>query len=279
MRKRSPELFVDELEWLVENMKPQRFFMCDEIFSVDMERTHRILDLMIERGIHEKVKWMAQTHVNFVDEDLFRKMKKAGAYMVGFGIETGDLDKLQYLRKGIRGWEKIEAAREAARRAGLPVEAYFIIGQPNETWESAKNTIELAVKVNPELPIFGIMVPYPGTEVARLAERGEGGYRIKSYDWNDYNKQIGDALEFEHLTRRQLEQLQLLGYLSVFVRNFRFLDLLRFVWRFRREGFVFLRKLLFRKATFVHPEELEAPEGAAAGEPLAYIPEHHTSHR
>ncbi len=282
VRKRSPELFVQELEWLVENMKPERFFMCDEIFSVDMKRTHRILDLMIEKGIPKTVKWMAQTHVNFTDEELFRKMKKAGAYIVGFGIETGDLDKLQYLNKGIRGYDKIDAARKAAKKAKLPVEAYFIIGQPNETWDSARNTIRLAVRVNPDLPIFGIMVPYPGTEVQRLAEKGEGGFRIKSTNWDDYNKQIGDALEFEGLTRRQLEQLQLLGYLSVFVRNLRFIDLTRFLWRFRREGFVFLRKVLFKKATFVNrAAEAGAPAPGANGESeeLAYFPEHHTSHR
>jgi len=251
VRKRSPESFVDELDWLIEHAKPERLFICDEIFSVDVKRTHRILDLMIERGHHRHLKWMAQTHVNFVDEELFAKMKRAGAYMVGFGIETGDLEKLRTLNKGIRGFEKIDAARAAAARAGLPVEAYFIIGQPHETWESARNTVRLAVRVNPDLPIFGIMVPYPGTEVHRLAENREGGFRIKSTNWDDYNKQIGDALEFDGLTRRQLEQLQLLGYLSVFIRNFRFLDLARFVWRFRREGFVFLRKVLFKKATFV----------------------------
>ncbi|MBI4881843.1 MAG: B12-binding domain-containing radical SAM protein [Planctomycetes bacterium] len=275
VRKRSIEAFVQELEWLIEHKRPERLFICDEIFSVDVARTRRLLDLMIERGVHRKLKWFAQTHVNFVDEELFRRMKEAGAYMVGFGIETGDLEKLKSLNKGIRSHEKIKAAREAARRAGLPVEGYFIIGQPDETYESAQNTIKLAAEVNPDLPIFGIMVPYPGTGVAAMAERGAGGFRIRSYDWDDYNKQIGDALEFEHLSRRQLERLQLIGYLSVFIRNFRFLDLARFLWRFRREGFVFLRKFLFKKATFVN----QPAPGAPRREELAYIPEHHSSRR
>lgn len=280
VRKRSAKAFVDEIEWIVNHTNAERLFMCDEIFSVDMKRTHAILDDMIARGLNKRLKWFAQTHVNFVDEELFRKMKQAGAYMVGFGIETGDLDKLQYLNKGIRSWDKILQARNAAKRAKLAVEAYFIIGQPNETYASAKNTIRLATEVNPELPIFGIMVPYPGTEVANMAERGEGGFRIKSYDWDDYNKQIGDALEFKGLTRRQLEKLQLFGYLSVFVKNWRFMDLTRFVWRFRREGFVFLRKFLFKKMSFLNAEAPSLPaQQPKKSEELAYFPEHHTSHR
>ena len=41
---------------------------------------------------------------------------------------------------------------------------------------------------------FGIMVPYPGTEVAEMAKKGEGGYKIISSNWADYNKQLGNAL-------------------------------------------------------------------------------------
>ena len=61
--------------------------------------------------------------------------------------------------------------------------------------------MELAVKMNPDLPIFGIMSPYPGTEIARMAANGEAGYKLVTTDWNEYNKQIGGALEFASLSR------------------------------------------------------------------------------
>lgn len=245
VRARSVEAFVGELAWIAEHTHARRLFISDEIFTLDRERTLAILDALVARGLHQRLAWMAQTHVNFVDEDLFARMRAAGAYLVGFGIETGDADMLRALRKGLIDHRPVLAARAAARRAGLPVETYFIIGQEHETLASAWRSLRLAFQLNPELPIFGIMVPYPGTRVAALAERGEGGFRIRSRDWDDYNKQIGDALEFEGLSRRQLELLQLAGYLGVFLLNGRLLDLGRFVWRFRQEGFAFLRKLLW----------------------------------
>ena len=99
--------------------------------------------------------------------------------------------------------------------------SYFILGFPNETVESAKQTINFAVEINADVPVFGIMVPYPGTRIGDMAVGGEGGYVLRSENWNDYNKQIGDALEFEHVDRKVLERLQLMGYLKVFLYNAR----------------------------------------------------------
>lgn len=77
-----------------------------------------------------------------------------------------------------------------------------------------------------------------------MAARQEAGYRLASSDWDDYNKQLGGALEFAGLPRWRIELRQLTGYLAVFVRNGRFLDLLAFCWRFRRSGLELARKIL-----------------------------------
>ncbi|SVD67601.1 uncharacterized protein METZ01_LOCUS420455, partial [marine metagenome] len=119
-----------------------------------------------------------------------------------------------------------------------------ILGQPNETMESAKRTIDFAVELNPDIPILGIMVPYPGTKIAEMVAKGEGGYKRLSANWNDYNKQFGNSIEFEDLSRWRLELLQLYGYLKVFLANGRLLDLARFAWNYRYEGFALLGKIL-----------------------------------
>jgi radical SAM superfamily enzyme YgiQ (UPF0313 family) len=149
-------------------------------------------------------------------------------------------------------------AADAAKKAQLPIETYFIMGHPNESLESMKRTVDLAVKVNPDTPIFGIMVPFPGTEVGRLAAAGEAGYRLRSTNWDDYDKQIGGALEFANLSRQRIEMLQIWAYLKVFLWNRRFADLIKFCWRYRHEGFVVTQKILFRRS-----DKLEA-SGAQA---------------
>jgi radical SAM superfamily enzyme YgiQ (UPF0313 family) len=243
VRKRSVERVMEELRYLTSRFSPRELYVCDEIFTSEPERTHALLDAMIAARIGDRLRWSAQTHVNLVDREIFRKMKAAGCFIVGLGIETGDPEIMRKMRKGITLQRVIEA-RRAARSVGLAVESLMIIGHPNETWQSAMRTIDFAAELDPERPIFGVMVPYPGTHVAELARRGEGGYRLRSRDWNDYNKQIGDALEFENLSRGDLEALQMLAYLQVFVKNNRWADLARFVWEYRSEGWAVVDKLL-----------------------------------
>lgn len=242
VRARSTESVLAELEEII-GRGGRELYMCDELFTANRERSHQLLDAMIAAGIGQRLRWSAQTHVNLVDRDLFAKMKAAGCFICGLGIETGDPEIMSRMKKGST-MERVLKARQAAREAGLPIEGLMIIGHPHETWDSAMRTIDFAVKLNPDRPIVGVMVPYPGTEVAAMAARGEGGYRLLSADWNDYSKQIGNALAFEHLSRRQLEILQLLAYVKVFVANRRFRELAQFFWKYRREGLAVVRKIL-----------------------------------
>lgn len=175
-RTRSINSVIEELKMVVENYSPHEIMFGDELFSVDMNRTKALLNEMINHGLHKKLRWWIQTHVRFVDDELCELMKKAGCIRMGLGIETGDEELLKTLGKGTN-LDMILKARVAAKKAKLSIETYFIIGQPNETIKSMKKTIELAVKMNPDLPIFGIMSPFPGTEIARLAANGEGGYK------------------------------------------------------------------------------------------------------
>jgi len=243
VRQHSVARVLSDIDWLVTHQRVEELLVCDEIFTVDAPRTEALLDAMIAAKIGDRVRWWAQTHVNTASRKLFEKMRAAGCFRVGLGIETGDADAMRAMHKGISR-AKVLAARRMAAEAGLPVEGLFILGHPGETWESAMRTVDFAVELDPEIPVFSTMVPYPGTRVAEMAAKGEGGYRLLSRDWDDYINQIGHALAFEHLSRRQMELLQLYAYLKVFAGNRRWADLARFGWTYRSEGLAVVRKLI-----------------------------------
>lgn len=231
VRARTPAQVLDELEALVARGTVESIYFGDEIFTVNRPRIVELCAGMIERGLHRRLRWSCQTHVNTIDEALARTMRAAGCEWVGLGIESADEATMKSMGKGIDR-ARVMRAVAALRRAKLRFHAFFILGQPNETHASAKATIDFAVEMNPDGAVFGIMVPYPGTRVRALAERGEGGYARLSSNWNDYNKQIGHAVEFRAIERRQLERLQMRGYVRVYVENGRTLELLRMVPRF-----------------------------------------------
>ena len=261
VRTRSVDHVMAELEIIIAR-GGRELYIGDELFTAQPERAHRLLDAMIAADIGSKLRWSAQTHVNTASRELFEKMKAAGSFICGLGIETGDPDIMKRMQKGST-IERVMKARNAAREAGLPIEGLMIIGHPHETWETAMRTIDFAVKLNPDRPIIGVMVPYPGTRVAEMAARGEGGYKLLSTDWNDYAKQIGNALAFENLTRRQLETLQMLAYVKVFVGNRRWREFASFVWKYRSEGWAVVRKILSGRM----PQPVANIDRQASGEP------------
>lgn len=242
-RQRSVPRVLSEIELILDRYRPRKLWFADEIFTVDMERSHRLLEALIEQRVGERVEWWAETHVNFVDDALFAAMRRAGCTECGLGIESGDEQTLQALGKGTKV-EGIVAAFESARRAGIKTIGFFVFGHPDETRQSLRATIDLAVRVNPTIPIFGVMVPYPGTEVARLAALGQAGYRLKTDDWSAYNKQVGGALEFAGLSRKQIEALQLWAYVKVFLMNGRLRELGALAWERRTTGLRVLSKIL-----------------------------------
>ncbi len=241
VRARSVARVVAEMRALVEERGAERFYICDEIFTQGRSRSLQLLDAMRDAGLGERVRWSAATHVGHVDRLLMEKMKTAGCELCELGVETGDEDTMARIGKGLDR-QALLVARETAAEVGLPFGALMILGHPGETWASAWRSIELAVALNADQTIFGIMVPYPGTRVARMAARGEGGYRLIARDWNDYGKQHGHAVEMEGLSRAKLEALQIFGYVAVLLGNHRYRDLARFSWRFRREGMAILAK-------------------------------------
>ena len=221
LRKRSPENVIKEIEYLIKNFKPKKLTFHDETFGMNKEWTHQFLDMMIKKNVHKKVRWEATTRVDVADYELYVKMKKANCSFLGYGIESGNREILEQTRKKIT-LEQAERAVKLARKARLSTGGMFIMGHPNETREAINDTINFASKLNTDMVACGIMVPYPGTEIAEIVKRGEGNYRIISADWKDFNKQIGNALELKDIPRKDLEYYQLKLYLKFYLFHFRF---------------------------------------------------------
>jgi radical SAM superfamily enzyme YgiQ (UPF0313 family) len=238
VRVRSPENVIEELA-RIESFHPRTVKFNDETFGINRLRAIRLLDLIREEGLH-RTKKVASMRADHVDAELLTKMKEAGFCYVDYGVETGNRDVMKRIRKGLT-LERVEEAVRLTKQAGMMVGANFIIGHPGETWETAMQTIDFAVRLNADVNAIGLMVPYPGTEVADMVKTGQGGYRLLSGEWADYNKQLGNALELTSLSRREMERLQLIGYLKVPLWNLRVLDFLRFCWHHRRAAVAYLR--------------------------------------
>jgi len=240
VRLRSPDNVAQEMKMLAEKYHIRRLPILDEIFTVNKERVFAICDFIEKEGLQKKLAWAANSRVTGTSYEIFKKMRNAGCRKIDFGIESGNDDTLRLIQKDATVEDAVRAVG-LAKKAGLRTHGLFILGHPNETRKSAGDTIKLAVRLNTAYLSVGIMVPYPGTQVYDMARAGLGGYRLISRDWNDYNKQIGNALELKGLDRRALERLQISAYLKFYLYNFRVIDCIKFLFSYRRVALFYLR--------------------------------------
>jgi len=240
VRRRSAENVIDELEYAISNYGAHTFCFDDEIFLFNNRDTRELLQLMIDRSLPKRIQWSALARADLVTPDLVNLAKKAGCFRLEIGVESGDNEILKAINKGITV-EQVRNAVKIIKDSGILVSTYFILGHPNETLETIKRTVNLVVELNTDTIAIGLMVPYPGTKIYEMAHREEGGYRLLTEDWSQYDKYGGRVLAVEQVTFKQLSYWQVWATVYFYLKNLRFLDLSKFFFHYRR-GILFMFK-------------------------------------
>jgi len=133
------ERLVAELEFLRDRYGIRHFEFVDE--CIDPSYLHLMCDTFIRADL--RIRWFcnARTEPGFTPA-LLKKMSRAGATMILWGIESGSPRLLKLMRKGVAASKRIALLRAAAE-AGLWNFAYVFFGFPSETREEAEATIDL----------------------------------------------------------------------------------------------------------------------------------------
>lgn len=166
-RARTPENILKEIEFLKEKYKIKEIIFYDDSFTLDRERIIKLCQLLIEKNLN--ISWKCETRVNLIDEELLQLMKKAGCHLIGYGIESGNQEILNILKKGIT-IAAIQKAVKMTKKAKIDALGYFMLGIPGETEKEIKETINFAKSLNLDFVQFSIATAYPGTELYALAE-------------------------------------------------------------------------------------------------------------
>ncbi len=136
VRYHSIERTIEEMRFLSQQ-GIERFWFADPNFTEDRDRTERLLEEKIRRGIGTPF-WF-QTRLDLVNSHLLALLKRAGADTVAFGLESGSPGVLAKTNKRIQ----LEEVREHVRTAlslGMEAELFTIFGLPGETVADAHRT-------------------------------------------------------------------------------------------------------------------------------------------
>lgn len=179
---------VDEFEML-SKMGFRQINVVDDLFTANKKRCMAICDEIVRRGI--KHTWGAFARVDTVSRDLLESLKTAGCTILCFGIESGNQEILDRVKKKTT-LAKCQAAVDLCKEVGIEPMTSYILGLPGETPETVRQTMDFAKSLSPNYG-FHILSPFPGTEVRDRA--AEYGMRILTDDWDKYdaNQSIADT--------------------------------------------------------------------------------------
>lgn len=180
-RTRSGKNILEELVYAKEKYNSEEFKILDDNFTLLMDRAKDICKLFIEERIG--MKWTCPNGIRAdrLDEELCKLMKDAGCYSMSIGVESGDPEVFDKIKKGEK-LEDVERGIKLAQQAGIQVHGFFIIGLIGSTYEADKRSIEFAKRLGISAS-WGILVPYPGTEVWEQVKNDKNTRILR--DWKE----------------------------------------------------------------------------------------------
>lgn len=214
-RAAGAQRVVDEIQQCVE-LGIREFLVYDDTFTIQKGRVIEICDEILRRGL--KIGFDIRARVDTVNEEMLSKLKQAGCQGIHYGVEAGTAHILSILNKGIT-LEKAQEAFALTRRHGIPILAYFMIGNPSETLEDIRTTFRVIRKLSPDFVHITVLTPFPGTEIYRDAlARGI----IERDVWREFAARPDPSFVpphwGEHFTREELQNLLSEGYKGFYLR-------------------------------------------------------------
>jgi radical SAM superfamily enzyme YgiQ (UPF0313 family) len=225
----------------------REFLFHGDTFTINRKWVVELCRRIVEAGLD--IRWGCNSRVDTFDDERAQWMRRAGCWVVAFGIESGSQVMLDKMKKGAR----VEQAREAVaigRRHGLRTHAFYIIGLPWETEETLEETFRLARELDTDFFDFNIAFPLPGTEYYEIASR-EGLIEEPALAKSGYAQAAARSFDLsrEELDRRRRQALLRLYFRPRYVaRTLVRAGSPRRLFRYSRAAFRRLRNLLFSQS-------------------------------
>lgn len=216
LRIRSAENIVAEVEHLVNEFGVKEIDFQDDNFTFYADRIFEFCDLMIKKGLNKKVIWKVANGVRCdkVTLPMLKKMKKAGCYMLSLGIESGNQEILNKMKKA----EKLEDIRNAARwckKAGIETRGLFIFGNLGENRKTMEDTITFAKSLPLDTATFHVCIPMPKTEYWEIIQK-EG--KFLDVGWKGYTAYSSGAFIHGNVTPGLMSKMQKKAYREFYIR-------------------------------------------------------------
>jgi radical SAM superfamily enzyme YgiQ (UPF0313 family) len=194
VRVRKPAKVIEEMQQLHSEHGVRVFLFQDDDFPLWGNPGRRWAGEMIDRfhesGLARHTVWKISCRGEYVDPELFRRLRDAGLFLVYMGIESGVEDGLEVLNKEMTVEGNLKAVR-TLKELGILFSYGFMLFDPSSTFESVRQNIGFLRQITGDgsaAATFCRMLPYGGTPIRdELAKEGRlrGDLTHPDYVFND----------------------------------------------------------------------------------------------
>ncbi|MDY6853854.1 MAG: radical SAM protein [Thermodesulfobacteriota bacterium] len=223
-RGMKAEKVIENIKTLINRYDINHIRVLDDQFFVNKKR-----DLQVVNGIREIVQngrsdfhWEVMgAHVNSVvkwDDAFLKALDESNCEVITVGIEAASHRIQKMIKKGLT-MEKVLQVNQLLKKTGIRPLYSFMSGFPTETDDDIKemiNLMDLLKNENPNIDcgLIHPYVPYPGTELYKMAV--QKGYKAPETleDWAEYSWDKYTQLSIPWLSKRRQRMLLDLYYCS-----------------------------------------------------------------
>jgi len=205
-RTNSADYIIKEIEDLHNKYGVEGIYILDDMFSITKKRVVEISERLISSGLSKKVKYVAQTRIDAVDDELMQVLRDSNCFHLIFGCESGSDETLARMRKKIKVKQSI-AAIKLAHKYKIGCSVGIVLGSPEETEKDFIKTIEFLKKSRPSRIGFAKFFPLPGSiDYTNLTKNKilKGEYE----NWDElFEKYVLNDFTFANIPKKRFKEL------------------------------------------------------------------------
>jgi len=167
-RANSIDYVLDAMQSVAARLPVKMIQIKDDTFTTNKKRVLELCRRMRERKLG--FFWSCDTRVDLLSDELLREMRLAGCQRLSLGVESGSQRILDAIDKKITV-DEILASTALAKRYGIKVRYYMMLGNRGETRETFAETLAFLERAAPHEYVFACLSIYPGTRDFEDAKR------------------------------------------------------------------------------------------------------------
>ncbi|MEO8376814.1 MAG: radical SAM protein [Candidatus Sumerlaeota bacterium] len=200
-RYRGVENVIAEIKECVNVHGIRNFLFRSDLFTQNKKWVIELCNRIVEEKLD--IQWASNSRVDTITPEALEAMKRAGCWVIAFGVEKGTNEALAAINKKAT-IEQAKSALEMTRAAGIKRSIYILIGLPDDDIAAVNTDIEFAKELDPDFLEIFYPYPFPGTPLYRDAVAAgllkDGTIPLEAYGL--------PCMPTKHLTMEQLAHLR-----------------------------------------------------------------------